>query len=177
MSFDLNVSYSSCWGFSLINTLKLKKKKHASSSDQRAQRFHIWPHHQLQTDKKETMNKLGIGWPCCCPSADATASQCVQFGQIVRGMDSYFLHFQYPQAMAAIQTTSKRTASLSAAPSNVLSSQKVLYHISVNLVFTARINSLEQYNKPMLCMMMWCKGLSPYVVNIFSRGAVSVVDR
>ena len=25
MSFDFNVSYSSCWGYSLINTLKLKK--------------------------------------------------------------------------------------------------------------------------------------------------------
>jgi len=26
MSFDLNVFYSSCWGYSLINTLKLKQK-------------------------------------------------------------------------------------------------------------------------------------------------------
>ena len=26
VSFDFNVSYSSCWGYSLINTLKLKKK-------------------------------------------------------------------------------------------------------------------------------------------------------
>ena len=26
VSFDFNVSYSSCWGHSLINTLKLKKK-------------------------------------------------------------------------------------------------------------------------------------------------------
>ena len=28
VSFDFNVSYSSCWGYSLINTLKLKKKKY-----------------------------------------------------------------------------------------------------------------------------------------------------
>ena len=27
VSFDFNVSYSSCWGYSLINTLKLKKKE------------------------------------------------------------------------------------------------------------------------------------------------------
>ena len=27
VSFDLNVSYSSCWGYSLINTLKLKKNQ------------------------------------------------------------------------------------------------------------------------------------------------------
>jgi len=29
MSFDFNVSYSSCWGYSLINTLELKKLKRA----------------------------------------------------------------------------------------------------------------------------------------------------
>ena len=128
--------------------------RHDPSSDQRAQRFYIWTHHRLQTDKKETMNKLGIGWPCCCPSTDATASQCVQFGQIVRGMDSCFLNVQYPQAMATIQTTSKRTASLSAAPSNVLSSRKVLYSISL---FTTRINSREQFNKPThTCFAWWC---------------------
>ena len=27
VSFDFNVSYSSCWGYSLINTFKLKKKR------------------------------------------------------------------------------------------------------------------------------------------------------
>jgi len=30
VSFDFNVSYSSCWGYSLINTLKLKNKTHKS---------------------------------------------------------------------------------------------------------------------------------------------------
>ena len=32
VSFDFNVSYSSCWGYSLINTLKLKKKWNTPSS-------------------------------------------------------------------------------------------------------------------------------------------------
>ena len=33
MSFDFNVSYSSCLGYSLINTLKLKKKARGSGPE------------------------------------------------------------------------------------------------------------------------------------------------
>ena len=40
VSFDFNVSYSSCWGYSLINTFKLKKGKRISgrSGDAQARR-------------------------------------------------------------------------------------------------------------------------------------------
>ena len=47
VSFDFNVSYSSCWGYSLINTLKKRRKKESVSSKtqataQRSRTMHMW---------------------------------------------------------------------------------------------------------------------------------------
>ena len=38
VSFDFNVCYSSCWGYSLINTLKLKKHKYRHAREKIAHR-------------------------------------------------------------------------------------------------------------------------------------------
>jgi len=50
VSFDLNVSCSSCWGYSLVNTLKLKKKKK-----------NLNPENGLQ-EWQQTLSRCKLGW-------------------------------------------------------------------------------------------------------------------